>query len=259
MCSLISPSFLFPTSLCLPLVSQLSIRHPQPVPTPSKGSLFQNGGFLFNFFVSPIMLPEFVSGKRNSYLHVRRDTQGWKDLHKPVHLSFISQPLYLGWNSEPHQWLCMAKVVYGTFLMSLCLSDFQHFLPNLQLPFCSLNNRNCCYNRFSNTCWESSSSCAWRAFPFDSSCLFFPQHWTMSLSLHPRNLIWMDILAQLRGPVSICEQSPSANGDHCSNEHTPCALMHGLCYPAEHMPHRQCVLGDPSCWRTEICFWLGFL
>lgn len=61
------------------------------------------------------------------------------------------------------------------------------------------------------------------------------------LSPDPGNLIWMDILAQLSGSVSICEHPHHLMA---TIVHAPSALICGS-DPAEHMPHRRCVLTDP--------------
>lgn len=44
--------------------------------------------------------------------------------------------------------------------------------------------------------------------------------------------------------------SPSPNTDHCSNEHTPNALIWGSSL-AEHMLHWQCVLSDPRAGKPK--------
>lgn len=85
------PAFLSPS---LVVVSPPSICHPQPVSASSKRFGFQNGAFLLSFFGSPVMLPEFVSWKKNCLLYIREER--YKDerrctnplIHRNVEVQF---------------------------------------------------------------------------------------------------------------------------------------------------------------------------
>lgn len=60
----------------------------------------------------------------------------------------------------------------------------------------------------------------------------------------------MDILAQLSGPVSIRVHPYQLIATIVQMSTLPVHLSK-LANPAEHMPHRQCVLSDPYCRGTK--------
>ena len=89
----------------------------------------------------------------------------------------------------------------------------------------------------------------WQASSFSSPSVV-PQDWAKLLSPHPGNLIWMDILAQLSGPVSIREHPHQLIATIVQMSTLPVHLTE-LANPAEHMPRRQWVLSDPYCRGTK--------
>lgn len=120
----------------------------------------------------------------------------------------------------------------------------------------SLNNRNICPNLLLSSTWhppihaETSLYTTSILIQQPSRCsaelgeVVISAPWEFNLNGHFSPIKWVG---------EHLWTSPSPNSGHCSNEHTPSALIWGS-DPAEHMPHRQCLLSDPQCWGTKNMF-----
>lgn len=260
-------SFFFLRLLAL-AVSQPSICHPQPVSAPSKGSDFKMEHFSSASLGAQLRCLSLYRGrkkKRPTSLHQRREIRGWKEMHKPTYTqkcgsSIYCPHLYLAWYSEPYRWFCNDKVIMA--IPAICLSDFQLFstVPST-VPLPPLNNRNSCYN-LGSLLRNIRRYMLRPLFIYDrhsrsTAPAAVPRDWAMLLSPHPGNLIWMDILAQLSGPVSICEHPHQLIATIVQMSILPVHLS-----KASPIQQSICHIGNvcsvtPSAGEQKICFWLG--
>lgn len=171
--------------------------------------------------------------KTNWLLHIkRREMRGWKEMHKPTYAqkcgsSIYCPQLYLLY-SEPSQWFFLSP---------------------------SLTNRNTCSNLLPSFTWHPPIHAETSL--YTSILIQQPCRCSVELGEVVISAPWEFNLNGRFSPIKWVGEhlwtSPSPNSGHCSNEHTPSALIWGS-DPAEHMLHRQCVLSDPQCWGTKKMF-----